>query len=81
MIKDGFLVFQGGGTLETADKSGKIKLTVELEVNQPLLELARTNLDMVSDVIAQNMQMWRENMMQGRGMGGGHGMMHGGSHE
>jgi len=56
--------------LETTDKSGKIKLTVELEINQPAMELIKSNMEMMSQVMPQLVQNWREGM-KGKG---GHGM-------
>ncbi len=59
--------------LEAADKSGKVKLTVELEVNPALMDLLKENMEHMMDMAAQ----WRANMPKGR-MGGGHmGMMAG----
>ena len=55
-----------------AEKSGKVKLTVELELNQALLELIKANVDSWSQAAAQGMNMWRDRM--GRGGKGGHGM-------
>jgi hypothetical protein len=53
-------------------KNGKVKLTVELEVNQPLMELIKQNVEMMSEAAAQGMTSWREKMgsgKQGHGMG------------
>lgn len=68
--------------METVDKSGKVKLTVELEINQALMELARDKMDKMMEVVSQ----WRPNMggkgKMGMGEGGGHGgmgMMHHGA--
>ena len=60
--------------MEATDKSGKVKLTFELEINQPAMELIKQNMDMMSDAIAQGMQTWRENMGQRGKQGQGHGM-------
>lgn len=61
--------------LENADKSGKLKLTVELEVNPALMDLAKENMAHMMDMASQ----WSKNMGQG-GKGkmgeGGMGMMH-----
>jgi hypothetical protein len=60
--------------LENADKSGKMKLTVELEVNPALMDLAKENMANMMDMVSQ----WSKNMGQGgKGkMGEGHpGMM------
>jgi hypothetical protein len=56
-----------------AEKSGKIKLTVELEMNEPLMELIKTDVEAVAKMVAEGMGTWRERMGQGGGMGG-HGM-------
>jgi hypothetical protein len=61
--------------LENADKSGKMKLTVELEVNPALMDLAKENMANLMEMASQ----WRQNMGPGgKGkMGEGHqGMMH-----
>jgi hypothetical protein len=57
-----------------ADKSGKIKLTFELEINQPAMELIKENMEMMSDTIPQLIQNWREGMGSKRKEGQGHGM-------
>jgi hypothetical protein len=59
--------------LENVDKSGKMKLTIELEVNPALMDLAKENMANMMDVASQ----WSKNMGQGKGkMGEGPGMMH-----
>ncbi len=59
-----------------AEKSGKIKLTVELEMNEPLMELIKTDVEAVAKMVTEGMGTWREKMGQS-GMGGhGMGMMH-----
>jgi hypothetical protein len=60
--------------VEATDKSGKVKLTVELEVNPALMDLLKENMEHMMDMAAQ----WRANMGQGKGkMGEGHmGMTH-----
>ncbi len=62
--------------MEATEKSGKMKLTVELEVNPALMDLVKENMANMMDMAAQ----WRANMGQGKGkMGEGHmgmGMMH-----
>jgi hypothetical protein len=55
-----------------AEKSGKIKLTVELEMNEPLMDLIKTDVEAVAKMVAEGMSIWRDRMGQG-GMGG-HGM-------
>jgi len=57
-----------------AEKSGKLKVTVELEVNPALMELVRTNIDAMSQIVANGMPYWRERMKMGQGGKGGHGM-------
>lgn len=56
-----------------ADKSGKVKFTFEVEINQPAMELMKQNIEMMSDVMPQLMQNWRANMgskgKEGHGMG------------
>jgi hypothetical protein len=59
--------------LETTDKSGKVKLTVELEINQPAMELIRGNIEMMSQIMPQLVQNLREGM-KGKGWQGSHGM-------
>ena len=59
--------------METTDKSGKAKLSVELEINQPLMELIRGNMEMMGQVMPQLVQNWRE-AMKGKGGQGSHGM-------
>jgi hypothetical protein len=61
--------------LETTEKSGKVKLTVELEINQPAMELIRGNVEMMSQVMPQLMQNLREGM-KGKGAHGMGMMMH-----
>lgn len=59
--------------MEVTDKSGKLKLTVELEVNPALMDLVKENMENMMNMASQ----WRPNMGQG-GKGkmgeGGHGM-------
>ena len=56
-----------------ANKSGKLKVTVELEVNPALMDLVKTNIDAMSQIVANGMPYWRERMRMGQGKGG-HGM-------
>ena len=59
------------------EKSGKIKLTIELEINQPAMELIKTDMEMMSQTIPTLIQNWREAMAsRGKGHGMGMGMMH-----
>jgi hypothetical protein len=59
-----------------AEKSGKVKLTIELEINQPVMELIKTDVEMMSKTIPELIQNWREFMMVKRKEGHGMGMMH-----
>ncbi len=57
--------------MEATDKSGRVKLTVELEVNPALMDLVKENMANMMEMASQ----WRANMGQGKGkMGEGHGM-------
>lgn len=47
--------------METADRSGRIKLTMELEINEPAMSLIRENIDKMVSVVSQ----WRPSMGQG----------------
>lgn len=57
-----------------AEKSGKVKLTVELEINQAAMDLIKMDTEMMSQVIPGLIQNWREGMMAKRKEGGGMGM-------
>lgn len=57
-----------------AEKSGKVKLTFELEINQAAMELIKMDTEMMSQVIPGIIQNWREAMMAKRKEGGGMGM-------
>ncbi len=63
-----------------ADKNGKVKLTFELEINQPAMELIKQNVEMMSEIVGQAADNWREEMArrrkEGRMQGHGMGMMH-----
>lgn len=68
--------------METVDKSGRMKLTVELEINPVLMDFAKEKMDNVMEMVSK----WRPDMggMGGKGkMGGeghqGMGMMHHGA--
>ncbi|MGD6851464.1 MAG: hypothetical protein ACQCN6_05310 [Candidatus Bathyarchaeia archaeon] len=63
--------------MEAADKSGKLKLTIELDVNPALMDLVKENMSNMMEMA----QQWGKNMGQGgKGkMGEGMGMMHHGS--
>jgi hypothetical protein len=61
-----------------ADKSGRIKLTFELEINQPAMDLMKQNVEMMTEMAAQGMDVWRERMkLRGKGHGMGIMMHHG----
>jgi hypothetical protein len=55
------------------EKSGKIKLTFELEINQPAMELIKEDVILMAEMAAQGLDAMRERMQlmrkQGRGMG------------
>ena len=59
--------------MEAEEKRGKVKLTVEMEINPALMELIKENMSQMMDMASQ----WRPSMGQG-GKGkmgeGGHGM-------
>ena len=60
-----------------ADNHGKIKVTIELDINQPAMELVKQNIEMMSETMPKLMQNWREGMgSKGKGHGMGMGMMH-----
>ena len=60
-----------------AEKSGKVKLTIEFEINQAAMDLIKTNMETMSNVIPGLIQNWREGMAsRGKGHGMGMGMMH-----
>jgi len=60
--------------METTDKSGKVKFTFEMELNQPIMELVRQDIDMMMDLAAQGADIMRKNMGERR-KGHGIGMM------
>ena len=43
----------------TEEKKGHVKLTVEVEINEPLMDLARENMKNIPGII-QSMQTMRE---------------------
>jgi hypothetical protein len=58
--------------VETTDKAGKVKFTFEMELNQPVMELIRQDIDMMMDLASQGADIWRKNMSdrrKGHGMG------------
>ncbi len=58
------------------EKAGKMKFTFEMEINQPLLELIKQDVDMMMDIATSGMDVWRRNMGERRRYGHGIGMMH-----
>jgi hypothetical protein len=56
------------------EKSGKVKFTFEMEINPPVLDLIRQDIDMMMDLAAQGADIWRKNMGERR-RGYGMGMM------
>jgi len=57
--------------MAAVDKSGKVKLTVELEINEAAMELIKTNMENMMDMASQ--MGWKPG---GKGkMGEGHGGM------
>ena len=46
--------------MEATDKSGKVKFAFEMELNQPIMELARQDIHKM--MIAQGTDIWRKNM-------------------
>jgi hypothetical protein len=62
--------------LETVEKNGKVKVTFEMEINEPAMDLIKQNVGMMSELVGQAAQNWKEEMDRRRkeGKGGGHGM-------
>jgi hypothetical protein len=58
------------------DKSGKVKFTFEMELNQPVMELIRQDIDMMMDLAAQGADIMRKNVGERRKQGGMGIMMH-----
>jgi hypothetical protein len=64
--------------MEATEKSGKVKLTFEMELNKPAMDLVRQDIDMMMDLASQGANIWRKNMGERRKHGHGIGfMMHG----
>jgi hypothetical protein len=40
-------------SLESTDKSGKVKFTIELEINEPAIELIKANMGHMMDMASQ----------------------------
>jgi hypothetical protein len=71
------LVAGGAVVVETVDKNGRVKFTFEMEINQSAMELIRQNVGMMSELVGQAAENWREEMARRRKDGkmqGGHGM-------
>ncbi len=61
-----------------ADKSGRVKFTFEVEINQAAMDLIKMNMANMTNAMAQGMDTWRSRMGQWRGPGGkGQGYGHG----
>jgi hypothetical protein len=54
-------MFLGGGFMEVAEKSGRVKFTVEMEINPALMELIKDNMSHMMDMASQ----WRQGNGQG----------------
>jgi hypothetical protein len=63
--------------MEATEKSGKVKVTFEMELNQPIMELVRQDIDMMMDLASQGADIWRKNMGERRKHGMGMMMHHG----
>ena len=59
-----------------AEKSGKVKFTFEVEINQAAMDLIKTNMETMSQVMPGLIQNWREGMASKGRHGMGMGMMH-----
>jgi hypothetical protein len=62
--------------MEATDKSGKVKFTFEMELNQPIMELIRQDIDMMMDLAAQGADIMRKNLGERRKQGGMGMMVH-----
>jgi DNA-binding protein YbaB len=67
-------------TFAVDDKSGKIKFTFEMDINPPMMQLIKEDVDMMTDLMAQGIAEARKQMRQrgqkgpmAWGQGGGHG--------
>jgi hypothetical protein len=59
------------------EKSGKVKITFEVEINQAAMDLIKMDVEMMSKTLPELITNWREAMMmRGKGHGMGMGMMH-----
>ncbi len=59
--------------MEAENNHGKVKITIELDINQPAMELVKQNIEMMSETMPKLMQNWSQGM---KGKGHGMGMMH-----
>ena len=57
-----------------AEKSGKVKLTFEIEINQAAMDLIKTDIAMMNQILPGLIQNWREGIGSKRKEGQGHGM-------
>lgn len=57
------------------EKAGKVKFTFEMEINHPVMELIRQDIDMMMDLASQATDIWRKDMSERRRRGYGMGMM------
>ena len=62
--------------MEATDKSGKVKFTFEMELNQPIMELIRQDIDMMMDLASQGADIMRKNMGEKKARHGMGMMMH-----
>lgn len=46
------------------DKSGKIKFTFEMDINPPMMQLIKEDVDMMTDLMAQGISEARKQMQQ-----------------
>lgn len=68
------------------DKNGKIKFTFEMDINPPMMQLIKEDIDIMTDLMAQGAAAARKQMQQrnqkggsmawGQGGHGGPGYMH-----
>jgi len=56
------------------EKAGKVKFTFEMEINPPVLDLIRQDIDMMMDLAAQATDIWRRDMSERRRRSYGLGM-------
>jgi len=61
--------------MEAMDKSGRVKFTFEVEINQPAMELIKLNLENMGNMVAMAADNWKEEMMKRRKEGKNMGMI------